>query len=423
MKIEDLKYVTGSVSPGEPACIRFYGYISEGMTARFNEEFLWLQEVVQPSKIIVSINSEGGSVLYGMRTYSIIQQCPIEVETVIEGLAASMASVVWAAGTRSYMRDYSILMIHNPFIADSESSSPDVQQTVNAFQKQIEMIYHKRFGIKMSTVKEIMDGKEGCDGTYFDAKEAVAAGIIPADHVLKTSKQICEKVKNQLEGVAEASKIQKIMSSVNTEVDEFKPNVVATSIPNQNKTQKSNQKKIMNEEQNFAFSSVCAQLGFEKGSEVADVVTRINALKDAEAKLKEATQALNALQIQKEGVDAQLTNVQNELTSVKNELQTYKDAEQAQKDAAVESMVDAAIADGKIGAESKEKWITMAKNNLDLVTETLNSIPKRDQISKEIANDPANVENAKNGKSKTEIELEKQVEAAVGKDFEFKTLG
>lgn len=43
-------------------------------------------------------------------TFSIIQQCPIEVETIVEGLAASMASVLWAAGTRSYMRDYSILI-------------------------------------------------------------------------------------------------------------------------------------------------------------------------------------------------------------------------------------------------------------------------------------------------------------------------
>lgn len=67
--------------------MRFYGRIDEESTRCFNDEFLWVQDYIKPSKIIISINSEGGSVLYGMGTFAIIQQCPIEVETIIEGLA------------------------------------------------------------------------------------------------------------------------------------------------------------------------------------------------------------------------------------------------------------------------------------------------------------------------------------------------
>ena len=37
-----------------------------------------------------------------------------------EGMAASMGSVLWAAGERSLMRDYAILMIHNPFLLSAE---------------------------------------------------------------------------------------------------------------------------------------------------------------------------------------------------------------------------------------------------------------------------------------------------------------
>ena len=169
MKVDELKYVVGEAQEAKPVYMRFYGKIDEESTRNFNDEFLWIQDYVKPSKIVISINSEGGSVLYGMGTFSIIQQCPIEVETIVEGLAASMASVLWAAGTRSYMRDYSILMIHNPFIRDEKSCNPDNEQIVNAFQKQIETIYHKRFGLTKAKVREIMDGKEGCDGTYFDA--------------------------------------------------------------------------------------------------------------------------------------------------------------------------------------------------------------------------------------------------------------
>ena len=223
MKVDELKYVVGEAQEAKPVYMRFYGKIDEESTRNFNDEFLWIQDYVKPSKIIISINSEGGSVLYGMGTFSIIQQCPIEVETIVEGLAASMASVLWAAGTRSYMRDYSILMIHNPFIRDEKSCNPDNEQIVNAFQKQIETIYHKRFGLTKAKVREIMDGKEGCDGTYFDAKSAVNAGILSAECVLKTSKQVCNKVKDQIEGVVEANALQKIMASINTELGNFKP--------------------------------------------------------------------------------------------------------------------------------------------------------------------------------------------------------
>lgn len=255
MKTDELKYVVGEAQEAKPVYMRFYGRINEESTRQFNDEFLWVQDYVKPSKIVISINSEGGSVLYGMGTFSIIQQCPIEVETIIEGMAASMASVLWAAGTRSYMRDYSILMIHNPFVRE-ENASPDSEQIVKAFQKQIETVYHKRFGLTKEKIREIMDGKEGCDGTYFDARSAVSAGILPADHVLKTSKQVCTKVKNQIEGVVEAGALQKIMASINAELEDFKPLDVSDSIPNQNQINNSNSKETMDKEQEFAFGSV-----------------------------------------------------------------------------------------------------------------------------------------------------------------------
>lgn len=421
MKTDELKYVVGEAQEAKPVYMRFYGRINEESTRQFNDEFLWVQDYVKPSKIVISINSEGGSVLYGMGTFSIIQQCPIEVETIIEGMAASMASVLWAAGTRSYMRDYSILMIHNPFVRE-ENASPDSEQIVKAFQKQIETVYHKRFGLTKEKIREIMDGKEGGDGTYFDARSAVSAGILPADHVLKTSKQVCTKVKNQIEGVVEAGALQKIMASINAELEDFKPLDVSDSIPNQNQINNSNSKETMDKEQEFAFGSVCAQLGLEKDSEVSTVITRIDALKNAEKKAREIQASYDSLKIQKEGVDAQLTNVQNELTTVKEELQNYKDAEEAQHKADIEQFVENAISEGKISPDAKSKWVEMAANNFEMVQETLNSIPKRDKISTEIANDPANVENAKNQITEAEKKMAKAVEAVVGPDFKFRTL-
>ena len=156
------------------------------------------------------INSEGGSVLYGMSTYSTIANATVDTECIIEGVAASMASIIWAAGKRSLMRDYAILMIHNPMLPDDDGGEPS--DMVTAFTKQIETIYRKRFGLKAEHVRAIMDGQAGKDGTYFDAQAAVKAGIIPAEHVIHTSKQLCRKVHDEIEGLTDTAAIQELMS-------------------------------------------------------------------------------------------------------------------------------------------------------------------------------------------------------------------
>ena len=80
MDINSLQYVVGEVKTGEPAIIRFFGRVSEENTARFNEEFDFLENVVRPSCIRVLINAEGGSVLYGMTTYSTIANSKVDTE-------------------------------------------------------------------------------------------------------------------------------------------------------------------------------------------------------------------------------------------------------------------------------------------------------------------------------------------------------
>lgn len=427
MNTEQFKYVVGEANAGQPAYMRFYGRIDEYSARNFNDEFLWLQDYVKPSKIVISINSEGGSVLHGMGTYSIIQNSSIETETIIEGIAASMGSVLWAAGTRSYMRDYSILMIHNPFYNHkkdnsseiTENNSEDNRQMVEAFRKQIETIYTKRFGLTKDKVRQIMDGEEGCDGTYFDAKQAVKAGILSADNIIKTSKQVCSKVKNQIEGLIEATQIQEMMASINAELGEIKPVDFADSIPNQNQIQNSNSQEKMAKEQENAFDSVYAQLGLKETADISEVVNSINTLKDSAKKLADVQSAYDAMKIQKEGLDAKLTNVQNELNDVKTQLQTYKDAEKAQRDAEINQFVDAAIKDNKIKPESKSMWVEMAQTNFEMVQNTLNSIDKQDKISEKIAEDPANVGAAKSGMEEAERRMQAAVTAAVGEDFEF----
>jgi ATP-dependent protease ClpP protease subunit len=418
MDTSKLKHVVGEVKQDNPAIIRLFESISCSSAERFIEEFLWLQDCVRPSKIIVSINSDGGSVMYGMSIFSIIQSCPIDVECVIEGIAASMGSIIWASGKKSYMHDYSVFMIHNPFFRDKDCEDPQIRNMVNAFRQQIETIYRKRFGLSKEKVNSIMDGDENADGTWFTAKEAVDAGIIPAGNVIKTSKQVCEKVKNAIEGIKDISAIKDVMNSIASEAGENKLPELLDAIPIQNKQELQDKQKM--EKEKFSFGAVTAQLGFAEDTPVANVTNRITELLGRETELSKVRNELDALKIQYKGKETEVVNIQGTLDGVNAELQTYKNAEQAAKDLEIASMVEAAIREGKIEESSKESWIAMAKSNLTLTKDTLASIPARQKISNEISNDPSNVTNAANGLSEVEKQVAKKIKDVVGENFKLK---
>lgn len=419
MDVNNLKYVVGKAETNQPAIIRFFGSVDSFSTDCFNEEFLWLQDYVKPSKIVVLINSDGGSVMYGMSTFSIIQSCPIEVDCIIEGIAASMGSVIWAAGDHLYMHDYSILMIHNPFVYDNDNEDANIKNMVNAFRKQIETIYVKRFGLSKDKVRAIMDGEGDADGTYLSAKEAVDAGILPATNIIKTSKQVVEKVKSQIEGVKSVASICDIMNSALKEVDENKLLSEVISIRTQNNQNfnpvvTGQEQNTMKENENVQFNAVTAQLGLEAETSLQSVSARITQLINAESELKNVKNELGELKIKFKGKETEVANLQKNLSDVEGQLKAYKDAEEEARNASIDAMVEDAIKAGKIDAGSKEDWVGMAKANLDMVKKTLDSIPGRDNIVDEIAKDPENKNDAEEAMKDVNAKLTEKVKAVVG---------
>ena len=418
MNTENFKNIVGEAKSGEVATIRFFGKVTEESTAQFNCEFDYLENVVRPALIRVLINSEGGSVLHGMGTYSTIQNSKVPTECIIEGMAASMGSIIWAAGDRSLMRDYSILMIHNPF-QPAEADEKEPSELVKAFTKQIETVYRKRFGLKAELVRAIMDGVADKDGTFFDAVGAVRAGIIPPDCVLHTSKQLCERVKNKLSGIEDVTRLQAVMAEINASLSREEVNkLFHPEIPNLPQIKQMSTEKTSSPE----YAAVAATLGLQDNYEVKDVLARLNVLVSVEAKLKETERSLTDAQTVIAGKDATITNLQNDLNTATTSLTAYQEKEASEKQAKNEAMIEAAIVTGKITRESKEGWLAMAGDNPELVERTLASIPEREQISKEIAKDPANIEAAAEALKTAEVKIAEKVTQVVGENFEFKKI-
>ena len=87
----------------------------------------------------------------------------------------------------------------------------------------------------------IMDGQAGKDGTYFDAQAAVKAGIIPSENVIRTSRQLCRKVHDEIAGLADMAAIQELMDRVskgNKPFEDIFPTLTETEndMTNENKT-------------------------------------------------------------------------------------------------------------------------------------------------------------------------------------------
>lgn len=414
MDINKLQHVVGAVKQDAPAEIRFFGAVDQWNVETFNAEFLWLQNEVKPAKIIVRVNSEGGSVVHGMQTYSIIEQCPIEVDCVVEGIAASMGSVIWAAGKNLFMKDYSILMIHSPFIPGSDPEDKNCKAMSDAFRKQLCTIYTSRFGLSEEEVNRIMDGEEGVDGTYIDARKAVECGIIPESNVISTCRDISSAVRAALDGGLGAEAIRGYMSVVSASGEDLNPISAANAIPNK---KNDNENNMNNDPKSTLDAVVAVQLGMPADSPMEKVSARLGELIKAEAGLKEANAKLEETRIQLKGKETEVSNLQTRVTEAENALKVYKEAEEKARAAEIEALLDDAVKEGRISADAKESWSVMASQNLDLVKKTIASIAPRVKVSEAIASDPENVKAAEASMKTTEQELAEKVKAVVGDKF------
>lgn len=416
MAKKNFQYIKGKIESGMPADIVFYSDVSTWNVEDFIHEFNYLVNWCSPSEIRVHINSVGGNCVDGISVFSVIQNCTIPVTTINDGLAASMASIIWAAGNKCMMKDYALLMIHNPFI---EGEKPN--EVTDAFKKQLSIIYQKRFGFTEEKVAEIMDGKPGADGTWYTASEAVEAGFLKEEDVIETPKAVKDKVNACIAALGKPT--VKGVGAVMNLLDDVSMPETLNNVEATTQTQNNNTINTMANE----ISVVAAQLGLtgERATE-ANVSSRINELLGVERELTQAKADLNAkvtalaeAETKINGLNASVENLTKNYNEAKKKLDEFEAAEAAKKKAEIEALVDSAIKACKITKESRESWITQAQSCFELVKATLASIPARDDISHEIAQDQANHDNAEDGSKTEQQKAMDKVKAVVGERFEF----
>jgi len=127
--------------------------------------------------ITVRINSLGGSVFDGLAIYNLLRDHVGGVTIKIDGVAASMASVVAMAGTRVIMSESALMMIHNPAseVAGEASDLRNMAQVLDQVKNSLVAAYHRKTKMAPNKIAMMMDAE-----TWMSAPEALALGFIDA---------------------------------------------------------------------------------------------------------------------------------------------------------------------------------------------------------------------------------------------------
>lgn len=150
---------------------------------KFVKEF---NEIEKTSDVIhIRINSPGGSVYDGMPIYNAIKNSKKTIYTYVDGLAASMASLIALAGDKVYGYRNSIFMVHNVSTINFGNSS-EFRQTANEldiYDKALGTIIEDKLGISESEVSEkYLNYKDN----YFTGEQALSEGFF--DEIIKEVK-------------------------------------------------------------------------------------------------------------------------------------------------------------------------------------------------------------------------------------------
>ena len=150
-------------------------WFGEGVTAK---QFVRDFAAIETPTISLRINSPGGSVFDGMAIANAVRRHPATTTAYVDGLAASIASVIAVSGDRMVMADNALLMVHNAWgvavgNAEDMRSSADVLDKVD---EGIVAAYAGKSGKDEADVLAVMAAE-----TWFTASEALEFGL--ADEV------------------------------------------------------------------------------------------------------------------------------------------------------------------------------------------------------------------------------------------------
>ena len=137
-----------------------------------------LAQIKDKSEIVVKINSGGGDLYTGIAIHNALKSLKGHKTVIIEGLAASAASVIACAGDEVQVHAGSMIMIHGAAVCVVDFMTAEdvkkIAKNLEAANSAIAQIYHEKTGLEIESLRSMMKaetwmvGKDAVDKKFAD---------------------------------------------------------------------------------------------------------------------------------------------------------------------------------------------------------------------------------------------------------------
>lgn len=125
--------------------------------------------------INVNINSPGGEVGEAIAIYNALKKHKATVNTYCDGFACSAASIIFCAGSKRYISDIAMLMIHNAMTATGYANADELRKIADDIEKINQSsikVYLSATNLEEDKIIELMNAE-----TWLTADEALEYGF------------------------------------------------------------------------------------------------------------------------------------------------------------------------------------------------------------------------------------------------------
>lgn len=331
------------------AQVYLYGFVGEGERVDAANVVAQLLEIENAySSIDIHINSNGGDVFNGFAIYNALKQSKADITIYVDGIAASIASIIALCGKPLYMSPYARLMLH-AVQGGAYGNSSELKKTakmIEDIQRDLANMVAKKCKMDADAIYQTYFADE--KDHWLTAQEALDMGII--------------------DGISKVEDVE----------DAPEPNASTETIL-----------------QYFSNRLHGETLKINKDMAFYDNVKSLSAFSNA-------TDENNALDMIKGmvGKASLVDSLQKENEELKNQIAQMNDK-------ADEALVNQAIKDGKIQEAQKESFMNLMKSDRENTIKLINSFEKSKPRQAERAANVYHNENEGGLANKTWDELDK----------------
>ncbi|MBF0951057.1 Clp protease ClpP [Alloprevotella tannerae] len=321
MEVKTKKFF--NIIPGADACSIFlYGDISDSYgtvtSAQIAQELMTATATYK--NINIRINSIGGEVYAGIAIFNALRASEANITLYVDGVAASMASVIALCGKPVYMSRYARLMLHcvSGGCYGNTKDMKDMIAEMESLEDTLCDMYASKLG----------KDKESIKATYFDGK----------DHWLTATEA---KNLGFIDGIYDAEPVP----------EESTPEQIYAIFNNRRLAPQNNVDMNLEELKKRPQFKDCAT--------EAEVLARIGQL---EAKA------------------SKVSALEQENTSLKEQVQTFEQAAEEAAAADRKTLLDAAEQDGRINAETRPIYEKLLKDHPEDGEKALAALPTKKMV-------------------------------------------